>query len=168
MNQMICLQEDGSVGGVPRSFFEDFGASQAGLQKTGMLCWMTADRISWHWVRPCAISQRARPPEWRGEAPRVFWREQRKKKSESNPFAILSFFKSPSPPCFSPLPCSTATQLATFRPRHQPLILHRSAMPERGRISKTEDFSWSQGLCPESQTTTARDPSKPAPTNSTP
>ena len=59
MNQMICLQEDGSVGGVPRSFFEDFGASQAGLQKTGMLCWMTADRISWHWVRPCAISQLA-------------------------------------------------------------------------------------------------------------
>ena len=103
MNQMICLQEDGSVGGVPRSFFEDFGASQAGLQKTGMLCWMTADRISWHWVRPCAISQRARPPEWRGEAPQVFWREQRKKKSESNPFAILSFFKSPSPPSFSTL-----------------------------------------------------------------
>ena len=56
MNQMICLQEDSSVGGVPRSFFEDFGASQAGLQETGMLCWMTADRISWHWVRPFAIS----------------------------------------------------------------------------------------------------------------
>ena len=33
----------------------------------------------------------------------TFWREQRKKKSESNPFAILSFFKSPSPPSFSTL-----------------------------------------------------------------
>ena len=75
------LQEDGSVGGVPRSFFEDFGASQAGLQDTGMLCWMTADRISWHWVRSCAISQLAGSTSgavW--EAPRVFSRERRKKK----------------------------------------------------------------------------------------
>ena len=56
INQIICLQASGSVGGVPHSFFEDFGASQAGLQDTDMLCLMKADRISWHWVRPSAIS----------------------------------------------------------------------------------------------------------------
>lgn len=104
-NQIICLQEDGSVGGVPRSFFEDFGASQAGLQDTGMLCWMTADRISWHWVRSCAISQLAgSTPEQCGRHQGYFGgSEEKKKKSDSNPFAFLSFFKSPSSPSFSTL-----------------------------------------------------------------
>ena len=100
MNQMICLQEDSSVGGVPRSFFEDFGASQAGLQETGMLCWMTADRISWHWVRPCAISLRARPPEWRGEA--HFGGSKEKKSPSLTLLRFYHFVNLPPPPPSQP------------------------------------------------------------------